>query len=154
MLGTGAGGRTQGGAVPSGAGGEVQSSMISWRVEELGELNNGGLGKRSEDEPSGAGFAGDIVSYIPLFYSRAPAELLILQADLEAMLLPEAEQAVELSRTLDQQSASLTKLRSRLSRLRRAPVAADASSDNGTAETASKVKEVSPAARNKRAARC
>lgn len=69
MLGTGAGGRTQGGVVPTGAGGEVQSSMISWRVEELGELNNGGLGKRSESEPSGAGFAGDIVSHLLLLHN-------------------------------------------------------------------------------------
>lgn len=76
----------------------------------------------------------------------AEADRLTMQADLEAMLLPEAEQAVELGRTLDQQSASLTKLRSRLSRLNRAPAAAQASEESGTAETANKVKEVSPAA--------
>ena len=70
VLGVGAGGRamasasagTASTAAAGGVGAEVTSSMISWRVEELGELNNGGLGALNEDEGSGAGFGGDIVS--------------------------------------------------------------------------------------------
>ena len=49
------------------------------------------------------------------------------QADLEAMLLPEAEQAVELSRALDTQLAALDKSRSRVSRLRKEAGIEDAS---------------------------
>lgn len=41
------------------------------------------------------------------------------QADLEAMLLPEAEQAVELSRALEDQLQALDKSRSRALRLRK-----------------------------------
>ncbi len=56
------------GSTAATSGAEVQSSMISWRVEELGELNNGGLGATggaadAADETVGAGFGGDIVSW-------------------------------------------------------------------------------------------
>lgn len=112
-----------------GVGAEVTSSMISWRVEELGELNNGGLGAINQDEGSGAGFGGDIVCIpCPFDASESPFQLTrsLPQADLEAMLLPEAEQAVGLSRQLDEQDAALSKSRARLARLRREAGAGDA----------------------------
>ncbi len=75
------------------------------------------------------------------------------QADLEATLLPEAEQAVELSRTLDEQAAALSKSRSRLTRLRRelgaaAAASGDESADRPGTEQARKV-SIAPMLRNR-----
>ncbi|PWY98374.1 hypothetical protein BCV70DRAFT_202151 [Testicularia cyperi] len=86
----------------SGARRELASSMLSWRLEEEGSL------LRAEN----ADLTANIMNPTDLGMNAEIAEL-------EQMLLPEAEQIIELNKTLQHQSDELTRTKSSISKLRK-----------------------------------
>lgn len=107
---------------------DLPSSMLAWRLEEEGSLLRAEAGDtpeaRSIDTMS-LGMNAEIVSLssLPSALLRGLTDLHLgarkMQSELEQMLLPEAEQIVGLSKTLEHQTQQLEQSQADIARLKR-----------------------------------